>query len=87
MEYTRAKWTRYGGHIVKAKRESITQTFHSNLFGGPLQLELSKFHCIRGATSTASSAHSHFAACTFVVGKQPARTKLYFEFSLFADMP
>ena len=49
MEYSRAKWTHYGGHMAKAKGEHnsllklfITQT----LFGGPLQFELSKFHCI-----------------------------------------
>jgi len=48
MEYTRARWTHYGGHMTKAKGEhnsklklSITQT----LFGGPLQLELFQFHC------------------------------------------
>jgi len=49
MEYTRVKWTRYGDHMAKAKGENnlqlklfITQTS----FGGPLQFELSKFHCI-----------------------------------------
>ena len=34
MEHTRMKWIRYGGHMG-----------NSNLFGGPLQFELSKFHC------------------------------------------
>ena len=50
MEYTRAKWTRYGGQMVKAKGEHnselnlfITQT----VFDGSLQFKLSKFHCIR----------------------------------------
>ena len=45
MEHTRAKWARYGGHMANAKGEYnliIIQTF----FGCPLQLELSKFHCI-----------------------------------------
>jgi len=48
MEHTRAKWNRYGGHTANAKGEHnskpklfITQTF----FRGPLQFELSKFHC------------------------------------------
>ena len=36
MEYTRAKWTRYAGHMAKAKGEY--------LFDSPLQFELSRFH-------------------------------------------
>jgi len=40
MKYIRAKWTRYGDHVAKAKGKH-----NSNFFGGPLQFELSEFHC------------------------------------------
>ena len=28
MEYTRAKWTRYGGHMAKAKGEQVSLLVH-----------------------------------------------------------
>jgi len=71
MEYTRAKSTRYSGHIARAKGEHnsslklfITQT----LFGGPMQFELSKFHCTQTLAvfreSLAVQCHFHSARVT-----------------------
>jgi len=47
MEYTRAKWTHYGGHIANVKEEhnSTQIIYYSNVFGGPLQCESFKVHC------------------------------------------
>jgi len=47
MQYTRAKCTRYGDHMVKANGEpnSYLKLFITQTFWWSLQFELSKFHC------------------------------------------
>ena len=42
MEHTRLKWTRRVDTRLM-QRESVT--YNSTFFAGPLQFELSKFHC------------------------------------------
>ena len=46
MEYTRAKWTRYDGHMTKAKGEHNSQLrlfLTQTSFGGPLQFKYPSF--------------------------------------------